>query len=291
MDAKQHHKQSNDPVPTKDKLLEDLRDILLQKDRAELEELKRILQTPEELEQYIAAIIDKRVEQRVERLRSEFRTEFGEPVEQIIEHKIEMSKNELLDVLTPVFGKMIRKYISLQFKLLREQIDTQLKKLKNTPKNFWYWFKSKFTGVNQADLILEELDKPKIEAIYLIQKNSGLLLGSYAKESVADEDMIAGMLTAIKAFVEDAFQKEQQELELIEWENYKVLIQNFNSYYIAVALVGNIPADYRIDMEQSMGTFVEQELQGKKFDVVDSETTQQISTKIKEHFKLEQAND
>lgn len=290
MESEQHNNPEKS-IPSKDKLLEDLRHILLHKDREELEELKRILQTPEELEKYTASIIDKRVEQRVERLRSEFRSEFGEPVEQIIEHKIEMSKNELLDVLTPVFGKMIRKYISLQFKLLREQIERQLKKLKNTPKNFWYWFKSKFTGVNQADLILEELDKPKIEAIYLIQKDSGLLLGSYARESVADEDMIAGMLTAIKAFVEDAFQKERQELELIEWENYKVLIQNFHSYYVAVALVGNIPADYRIDMEQNMGEFVEKELKNKKFDVVDSEITQQISTKIKEHFKLEQAND
>ncbi|MCP4439164.1 MAG: cell envelope biogenesis protein OmpA [Aureispira sp.] len=291
MESKQHNEKPDKLDPSKDKLLEDLRHILLEKDREELERLKYILETPDELEHYTASIIDKRVEQRVERLRQEFRSEFGEPVEKIIEQKIEMSKNELLDVLTPVFGKMIRKYISLQFKLLREQIEKQLKKLKNTPKNFWYWFKSKFTGVNQGDLILEELDKPKIEAIYLIQKQSGLLLGSYARESVADEDMIAGMLTAIKAFVEDAFQKEQQELELIEWENYKVLIQNFNSYYIAVALVGNIPADYRIDLEQSMGAFVEKELQDKNFEEVDSEITQQVSTKIKEHFKLEEAND
>ena len=53
-----------------------------------------------------------------------------------------------------------------------------------------------------------------------------------------DEDMISGMLTAIKNFVEDAFKQKDQNLELIEYELYNLHIQSFISYYIVVVVSG-----------------------------------------------------
>lgn len=54
-------------------------------------------------------------------------------------------------------------------------------------------------------------------------KESGLLIGSYSRGNIADKDMISGMLTAIKSFVEDAFSKEGQDLEDIKFENFNFL--------------------------------------------------------------------
>jgi len=68
---------------------------------------------------------------------------------------------------------------------------------------------------------LSQLDSPEVHEVYLVQRESGLLLGSYAKEKNTDQDVIAGMLTAIKSFAEDAFNRGKEDLEMIQYENYK----------------------------------------------------------------------
>jgi len=50
--------------------------------------------------------------------------------------------------------------------------------------------------------------------------------------------MLAGMLTAIKSFVEDAFMSEEQNLETINYELYTLHIQNFYNYYITAVISG-----------------------------------------------------
>ena len=66
------------------------------------------------------------------------------------------------------------------------------------------------------------------------------------QEDNIDKDMIAGMLTAIKSFVEDAFAKEEQSLELIQYEFYNIYIQNLASYYIATVISGSFNSDFKV---------------------------------------------
>ena len=128
--------------------------------------------------------------------------------------KLRESRDELLDVLYPVLGKMIKKYISQQFQEIKDTIDKQLRNTFSS-KNVVGRFKSMVFGVQKSDLMLSQIDKPRVEEIFVIQHNSGILLGSASMNKTIDQDVIAGMFTAIKAFVEDAFQREREELELI----------------------------------------------------------------------------
>ena len=45
------------------------------------------------------------------------------------------------------------------------------------------------------------------------------------KTEAMDEDMVAGMLTAIKSFVEDAFKGGNMELERIDYELFTIHLQ------------------------------------------------------------------
>ncbi len=67
-----------------------------------------------------------------------------------------------------------------------------------------------------------------------------------------DKDMISGMLTAIKSFVEDAFSGGGQDLESIEYELYTIHIQNFFSYYIAVVVSGNYTQTFENELENEL---------------------------------------
>ena len=73
----------------------------------------------------------------------------------------------------------------------------------------------------------------------LIEKDSGILKASFAKSRAMDEEMVSGMLTAIKSFVEDAFSQRDQNLELIEYELYQIHLQSFATHYMAVVISGN----------------------------------------------------
>ena len=100
-------------------LFEQLKTILLQQDRKEIDSIKQILNNRSELEKRIDPIFNDKIED----LKSRFPEEFGELINQSIEGKLEESKEQLLNVIYPVLGQMIRKYVSHQFQLLKERID------------------------------------------------------------------------------------------------------------------------------------------------------------------------
>lgn len=214
--------------------MDQLRSIILREDRFELERLRATLDDQEKLSQKISPIL----EERIAFLKQEFPTEFKAIVDDLIEEKLKASQQEILDVIYPVMGKMIKKYIQHQFELLRESINEQIERSKMF---IFPWTRKKYpSNVTPADQILNKIDLSIIHEVYVIQKESGLLLGTLSGSDVLDSDALAGMLTAIKLFVEDAFLQKNQNLETIGYENYQIFVYNSYTYYIAVAIEGSL---------------------------------------------------
>jgi hypothetical protein len=94
--------------------------------------------------------------------------------------------------------------------------------------------------------------------------------------------MIAGMLTAIKSFVEDAFQRDREALELIEYGTYKIIIQNFHTYYLATAVSGTLTIHDRNEIATQLLNFGEIHL--KKFTSTTADYYIHCSRLLHEHF-------
>jgi hypothetical protein len=259
-------------------MLGQIRSILLKDDRNEIDSIKKTLYNKEELAKEVSPI----VEERVQYIKDNFRKEFGKPVDKIVEMKLEESKEQLLNVIYPVLGQMIRKFVNYQFQLLKDRIDNQVNSVFSS-RGILGQIKSKVFGLSSSDIVLSDLDKPMIEEVYVIQRDSGLLLGSFSRKVTVDKDMIAGMLTAIKSFVEDAFQREKQELELIEYGNYKILIQNFFSYYISVAVSGSLSNKERDVISETLLEFAEEKMPDN-LQLIDTELQNKISEGLEEFF-------
>lgn len=259
-------------------MLGQIRSILLKDDRNEIDSIKKTLYNKEELAKEVSPI----VEERVQYIKDNFRKEFGKPVDKIVEMKLEESKEQLLNVIYPVLGQMIRKFVNYQFQLLKDRIDNQVNSVFSS-RGILGQIKSKVFGLSSSDIVLSDLDKPMIEEVYVIQRDSGLLLGSFSRKVTVDKDMIAGMLTAIKSFVEDAFQREKQELELIEYGNYKILIQNFFSYYISVAVSGSLSNKERDVISETLLEFAEEKMPDN-LQLIDTELQNKISEGLEGFF-------
>ena len=259
-----------------EELLGRLKDILLIDDRRELEEIKSILNTREHLSHRISPII----EEHLESLKLNFSEDYKEIVNKLIETKLKNSQEEIVNSLYPSLGRMIKKYINHPLQLLKENIDTSVKSTFSGA-GIKRRFKAMFTGVDESELIISNAHQYTIQEIFLIERDSGLLMGSASLNTTFDQDVVAGMLTAIKAFVEDAFKKEKQELEFIEYGNYKIVIQTFFSYYMAAAIDGSMSTKEKMAVEESMHDFASAELTGSKSSSVDQT---QISNKLQQYF-------
>lgn len=255
-----------------------IREILLREDRATLDDVQAILSDPVKLSEKISPIIDYHLDS----LKRQFPAEYERTVNRMIENKLKESQDDLLNVIYPVLGKMIRKYVNQQFQSLKDGVDERFRSIFST-KLLMQRLRALVTGVKDSELLLSHFDEAGIEEVYVIQRDSGLLMGSYSRNQTMDKDLIAGMLTAIKSFVEDAFLREREELEFIQYGTYKILIQSFHSYYISIALGGSLSATEKERLSNLVLEFAEKELSfvSKHWGDDDSEV---ISEKLKEYF-------
>ncbi len=259
--------------------LEKLRHILMSSEREELESLRTDIHDPIRL----AGLVDPLIDKKIIYLKENFPDHFGRQVNDLVETKIAASHDELVTVLYPVMGKMIKKYIGNEFQKLRESLEERISQTVNTPRRIFDTVKAKVFGVSESDMLLKSIDRYQIEEVYVIQAGSGLLLGSYSVNETLDRDLIAGMLTAIKSFVEDAFSRNQDELEMIHYGSYKLILQSFHKYYIVVAVSGTLTSADQDQISNLLLDFASQELK-KDFSQVTSSQSDVLSMRLESYF-------
>ncbi|MBV6647183.1 MAG: hypothetical protein KI790_17120 [Cyclobacteriaceae bacterium] len=198
---------------------------------------------------------DSELQQIVEKISIIMPDKMGPVITETLKVQIREQKDEVVQTLYPIIGQMIKKFIQREIQVLTEKIDYQLEKAFS-----WEFLlvriKAFFTGTSTADLVLKASDPAKIEEIFLIEEGSGLLLASYSRNKTIDQDMIAGMLTAIRAFVEDAFSSSDQKLETISYDLFKIYVQSFGKFYIAVVLSGGMDTAFKNRLDDTILKFV-----------------------------------
>jgi len=244
-----------------------------------VEKLTELINRQEQLCLKVDPIVDEKLKTFVK----DIPKTLGPTITQALKEEIENSQDAVVEALFPIIGKMIKKYIAHEMKLLSEKISKQTK----NAFSFKNWFKksrAKAQGISDGDLILVDLAKPELLQLFVIEKESGLLITNYtpSENQIIDEDMIAGMLTAIKSFVEDAFQGGDQNLEHIEYELHHIHIQNFASYYIAVVVSGAYDTAFKDTLEDRLLDFAQRHIASN--DLKDSRI---FDEKIKNYFAHE----
>jgi hypothetical protein len=267
-----------------------LKDLLLTDDRAyaesihkKIKALEDIINEQKKLSNKVDPIIDDRLEEFIE----EIPETLGPTITEALAEQIKNSKDQVVEALYPIMGKMIKKYISQEISLLTERINKQLEDSFST-KSWKRKFKSWFGGVREEELLLSELAfKSRVEQVLVIEKNSGLLIGQYATTETIDKDMVSGMLTAIKSFVEDAFQGKSQNLELIEYELYHIHIQSFVSFYVAVAISGEYNLIFKNKLQDIIFNFTDNFL--NLFDNLSEINEQDITNELEFYFSTNES--
>lgn len=259
-------------IQLKELLLTEDRD-LAQKILHKLDSLEDTIYIKDKLSERVNPIIDYKLEQFVEGMPKNL----GPVITSALNEQIKNSQELVVNALFPIIGKMIKKYIQQEMALLSESINSSVQNTFSV-KKWQRKFKGMFFGFSENAMVLNDLGKAKVQQIFVIEKGSGLIIANASKTESIDEDMIAGMLTAIKSFVEDALLGESQSLELIEYELFKIHIQNVSNYYFAVVISGNINESFKDKLETELFDFASTHIK------LDIENKVYISEKLNELF-------
>ena len=242
-------------------LMEKLQTLLLQEERRQLQDLKGSLSNlrvdvthlnremsnmqggvyslveninnPDRFKEKVSPLINLRIQQ----LKKNFRLEFGYEVKETVKEELEGSKEEFIEVLYPIIGKLVQRYVKYQFDIFVE--NTQ-KGIGNTFSLKWWKqvMTALITGESMTTRGVKAAMPTQIEEVFVIQFNSGLLIGYYSRNNTTDPDLIAAMLTAIQNFVSDTFKQDSGGLQTIDHENQRIFLHNFYKHYTATVVSG-----------------------------------------------------
>ncbi len=149
------------------------------------------------------------------------------------------NKETMIDALYPIMGGMISKYVT---QAIKEMMETINKKIENglSVERYKRKVKAKLTGVSESELLIEESSAATISSLFVIQKESSLLIteAHLENQEIDDAHMVASMASAIKDFINDWAQNSEtgSEVQILSYGNATLYIESAGSVFIVAFL-------------------------------------------------------
>ena len=175
----------------------------------------------------------------------------------VIRHKIQDSREEMIEALYPILGQLIGRAVSEAIRDLARSIDTRMR-TSFTPQAIVRRLRARILGIPDSELLLRDALPFQVTEIFLIERESGLLLQYLARDPDlgADSDLVSGMLTAIRDFAQDTFGRgTEDQLDEIQYGSRSILIEASRHAYLAVVMVGIETAGFRADVRYRIMAF------------------------------------
>ncbi len=177
-------------------------------------------------------------------------------VEKSVERSITNQRDKFIGYLYPLMGSLVRKYVSSFLNEILEKTNQIIENSFTYKGLKWRW-QAKKAGVSFAQYVVSQTYLFRVEQVFLIHAETGLLLNSVALESEKekDADLISSMLSAINDFVSDSFNKNTSSndgVDTIKTANFTLVIKNGPLAIIAAAVTGNMPEDVPNKLQYSL---------------------------------------
>ena len=173
-----------------------------------------------------------------------------------IRRQVHEDRDAMVESLYPIIGQLISRAVAEAIRDLARNIDRRMR-TSFSPAYYLRRLQARARGVSDAELALRDALPFRVAELFLIHRESGLLLLHLSREqpspSVAEDnsDLISSMLTAIRDFAQDAFGQEQQGgLDEIQYGDRRILIEALQHIYLAVVVDGIEPAGFRAKLRE-----------------------------------------
>ncbi|MFC2037326.1 SH3 domain-containing protein [Chloroflexota bacterium] len=228
-------------TPQDESRLGELRDILLREDK-------------EYLIETIKSVISPALARQIDDAEDEVSDTLAPVIGPTIRRQIEDSQEVIVDALYPIIGKTIRRAVAEAMRDLARRVDENLRNPFGVQRVIRR-IRARLQGVSEAELLLREALPFRVQEVFLIHRDSGLLLAHLSSQSsdALDRDLVSGMLTAIRDFAQDAFGDEQEgELDAIQYGTLRIRLEPGRWAYLAVVVEGIAPEGFGAKVEDAL---------------------------------------
>ncbi|MEG3833832.1 OmpA family protein [Microcoleus sp. Z1_C3] len=174
-----------------------------------------------------------------------------------IKQQIHLKREAMSDALYPIIGSTILKYIAEMMGEINEKLESAL-----SPEGISRKIKAKIQGISEAELLMKETTPLSVKAVFLIQAQSGLVISAVqqSEREQLESDMVAGMLTAIRAFVNDCISQSGNiaEIDAIEYGTSTIVLEVAGSCYLAVVMQGETRQWFKYKMRSIFNNIVQE---------------------------------
>lgn len=177
--------------------------------------------------------------------------------EENIENSVKRNPRILADALFPIIGPATRKAIAEALGQMVQSLNQTLEHSISVQGLKWR-VEAARTGKSFAEVVMLHTLLYRVEQVFLIHRETGLLLQHVAAPGVItqDADMVSGMMTAIQDFVQDSFQggeeKQSGTLNTLKVGELTVWIEPGPKAILAAVIRGNAPEDLRLIFHQTL---------------------------------------
>lgn len=241
------------PKPPDEPEMVALRSLLMQRELALLENIKERLEDPIGHAHYVSQVVAEAIllrsgkDDKLERAMDPI-------VEKLFKSALQKKPLDYANVLFPLMGPAIRRSIAEMFRSMLDNFHKSVE-MAFSWKGLRWRFESLRTGKPFSEVVMLHTLVYKVEQLFLIHRETGLVLNHIVNEGVAsqDADMVSAMLTAIQDFARDCFTSGQEgELESLQMGEYTILVEQSPYAYIACVLRGNPPIDVRRKLRSTL---------------------------------------
>ena len=166
-------------------------------------------------------------------------------VERSLTRSVRKDSRPLVDAMFPILGPMIRRNIAETMRGMVQSLNRAVEYTFSVRGLKWRW-EAFVSGKSFAEVVMLHSLVYRVEQVFLIHKETGLLLLHVASEHVQDqenkENMVSAMLTAIQDFVKDSFSTEENsQLSPVQVGDLNVWLEQGSDIVVAGVVRGDLP--------------------------------------------------
>jgi outer membrane protein OmpA-like peptidoglycan-associated protein len=234
---------------------DELRRLLLSREREQLRDLTDRLSDKERRSQDIASVLPEAV--KMSRERGEQLTNALRPaVEGSIVDSIGRRPEIFVEALHPIIGPLVRKSVAETLRRLLQSFNQTLEHTFSWRGLKWRW-EAMRTGRSFAEVVMLRSLVYRVEQLFLIHRETSLSLLHVTSDPALskDSDMVAGMLSAIQDFARDSFATgEDSSLEEFRVGELQVWMVPGRDAYLAAVIRGNPSLELRPTLQETIET-------------------------------------
>jgi outer membrane protein OmpA-like peptidoglycan-associated protein len=245
-DALDESPRTGSPDGGDEESMSELRSLLLGPTETQIAEIHERLTDPHRQLEEVSRILPAAVAVRT-RQDDELTQALAPTVTSAIESSVRRNPQPLVDAIFPVIGPAIRRAIAVALSGMTQSLNQTLAYSFSVQGLKWR-IEAWRTGKSFAEVVLLHTLLYRVEQVFLIHKETGLLLQHVvaAGAPTQDADMVSGMLTAIQDFAHDSFNTpEGDQLETMQVGGLTVWIEQGPLAILAGVIRGTAPQELR----------------------------------------------